>query len=271
MENELLRKVQLTQLEMMKVIHNICIDNGITYYLCGGTTLGAIRHKGFIPWDDDLDIVLPRKDYDKLMEVLEIQLPPAYWLQNYSTDPSYWQPFAKIRKKGTVYKEVGMESIDDEKCGVWIDIFPLDIVKKPNSLRLKLRKFMVQTIGFSLRKRIFGLKYSAFSRRYIPAICMWGCIPLDKLKKFQVKLMKGKCCDKFSYFASLSSSYNIRKETYPCSWFDSGVSVPFEDTQFMIPKNYDSYLTQLFGDYMQLPPVEKRKGHNISDKTNVIV
>lgn len=271
MESELLRKVQLTQLEMMKVIHTICVDNGITYYLCGGTALGAIRHKGFIPWYDDLDIILPRNDYDKLMEVLKTQLPTAYWLQDYYTDSSYWQPFAKVRKKGTIYKETGMESIDDSKCGVWIDIFPLDYVKKPNSIGLKVRKYLVKTIGFSLRKKIFSLKHSAFSRRYVPAIWIWGRIPLNTLKKLQTKLMKGKCRNTFSYFASLSSSYDIRKETYPCIWFDKGLLVTFEDAQFIIPKEYDSYLTQLFGDYMQLPPIEKRTGHNISDKTNIVV
>lgn len=271
METELLRKVQLTQLEMMKVIHNICADNGINYYLCGGTTLGAVRHKGFIPWDDDLDIILPRNDYDKLMEVLKTQLPSAYWLQNYSTDSSYWQPFSKIRKKDTVYKEVGMEGINDAKCGVWIDIFPLDYVKKPNTIGLKLRKYLIQTIGFSLRQRVFKIKYSAFSRRYIPAILLWGCVPLNELKKLQVRLMKGKCRSGFSYFTSLSSSYDIEKETYPCEWFDKGVLASFEGAQFTIPKEYDRYLTQLFGDYMQLPPIEKRKGHNISDKVNVIV
>jgi len=271
MTSDMQRKVQLTQLEIMKAVHKICVDNDITYYLCGGSALGAIRHKGFIPWDDDLDIMLPRKDYEVLVQKLREYLPDTYWLQDYSTDENYWQPFAKVRKVGTVYKEVGMESIEDSKSGVWIDIFPLDYVKKKNSINLKLRKSIVRTIEYTLRKRTFHVAWGSFSRRYIPAMVLWSVFPMSLLKRIQVKAMKGNTNDGLPYLVCLLSSYNLNKETYPQTWFAEGIEMQFEDVKFTMPKEYDKYLTQLFGDYMKLPPVEKRKGHNISPDVDVIV
>ncbi len=272
MNSELLRAVQLTQLEIMKEIHKICKENGITYYLCGGTTLGAVRHQGFIPWDDDLDIVLPRKDYEALMKKLKECLPEPYWLQDYTTDAGYWQPFAKVRKRGTVYKEAGMEAVPDSLCGIWVDIFPLDYVKRKNSLALKMRKQIVRTIGFTLRKKKFGLNVGSFSRRYVPAIVLWSVFPRAWLKKWQVMAMKGiGGCPQYPYLASISSGYDISKETYPREWFAEGVEMPFEDALFCVPKDYHRYLTQLFGEYMQLPPAQKRQGHNISNDADIIV
>lgn len=271
MNSDLIRKVQLTQLEIMKTIHKICVDNDIKYYLCGGSALGAVRHQGFIPWDDDLDIVLPRNDYDELIEKLKECLPDKYWLQDYTTDENYWQPFAKVRKRGTIYKEAGMESIDDEKCGVWVDIFPLDYAKKQNSVGLRLRKLLVRTIGFSLRQRILKTSWRSFSRRYIPIMLFWHLFSVTKLKKIQVMKMKGKMNDQLPYWVSLSSTYNLDKETYPSFWFAEGVEKQFEDAMLVIPKEYHNYLSQLFGDYMQLPPVEKRQGHNISNDVDIVV
>lgn len=183
MRNELLRKIQMVQLEIMKVVDRICEEENINYYLCAGSMLGGIRHQGFIPWDDDLDIMLPREDYAKLLEILKKKLPEEYWLQTYDTDSEYWQPFAKIRKKNTIYKEKGMENFPDEKCGIWIDIFPLDYASERGTYCLKVRRLLTKVISFSLRRREFGLKYSAFSRRYIPMLLLSELIPKKKNKR----------------------------------------------------------------------------------------
>lgn len=192
MEKELLRKIQLTQLEIVKEIDLICKKNGIAYFLCAGTALGAVRHNGFIPWDDDLDIMLPRDSYDNLMKALKCQLPEKYWLQSYETDKHYWQPFAKVRKIGTVYKELGMESFDDKKSGIWVDIFPMDYVRDKDSHSLKWDRFWVKMISFTLRVREFKLKNSSFSRRYVFPIIFLRLFSSEKLKTMQERLMRGK-------------------------------------------------------------------------------
>lgn len=271
MEKHVLKKIQITQLEMIKILDKICQEENIKYYLCAGTMLGGIRHQGFIPWDDDLDIMLPRKEYIKLLKVLKYKLPKEYWLQTYETDSNYWQAFAKIRKKNTVYKERGMENIPNEKCGIWIDIFPLDYAYKIGVF-LKIRQFFVRIISFSFRRRIFKLNYSAFSRRYFPILVFLNFIPKNFLVQIQEKIMirnNRKYAKK--YYVNLASTYDIYKETYPVDWFEETERIQFEDTYLNVFKEYDKYLTQLYGNYMQLPPLEKRKGHNIADLSDIIV
>lgn len=271
MEKEVLREIQLTQLEIVKVVDEICEKENIQYYLCAGTMLGGVRHQGFIPWDDDLDIMLPRDEYTRLMRVLKEKLPKEYWLQTYDTDLDYWQAFAKIRKKNTVYKEKGMEKIPDAKCGIWIDIFPLDYASKKGTVNLKIRRLLTKGISFSLRRREFKLKYSAFSRRYIPLLVVLEFIPKKQIKKMQEKIMKQRSNKSKKYLVNLASTYEIDKETYPIEWFEAKERIKFEDTNLNIPKEYDKYLKQLYGDYMKLPPVEKRNGHNISEISNVVL
>lgn len=269
MKNDVLRKIQLTQLEIMKYIDSLCRKNGIIYYLSAGSMLGAVRHNGFIPWDDDLDIMLLRDDYEKLLDLIINDKPDMYWLQSYKTDEQYWNPFAKVRKKGTVYKEKGMEQFDDDKCGVWVDIFPLDYVKKPKGFLLNARKFFVKTIGLSLRKRAFNLKIRKFSRRYIPIMLFWECFDAKTLKSLQNKIMRRQ--KKGDFVANIGSTDDIQKETYPCAWFQEVEEILFEDSMFYIPSKYDKHLKQLYNNYMELPPLDKRQGHNISDSQNIIV
>lgn len=271
MRNELLRKIQMVQLEIMKVVDRICEEENINYYLCAGSMLGGIRHQGFIPWDDDLDIMLPREDYAKLLEILKKKLPEEYWLQTYDTDSEYWQPFAKIRKKNTIYKEKGMENFPDEKCGIWIDIFPLDYASERGTYCLKVRRLLTKVISFSLRRREFGLKYSAFSRRYIPMLLLSELIPKKKIKELQERIMVWGGQKKRRYLVNLASTYEVDKEIYPIEWFEPRERIIFEDTRFNIPRNYDEYLKQLYGDYMKLPPIEKRSGHNISEISNIVI
>lgn len=269
-DNTLLRKIQLTQLEIVKEIDLICRNNRIDYYLCAGTALGAIRHNGFIPWDDDLDIMLPRGEYTKLLRVLNNELPKKYWLQSYETDPHYWQPFAKVRKLGTIYKEKGMESFADEKTGVWVDIFPMDFAKKKDSLSLKWTRYWVKMISFTLRVREFNLKNSSFSRRYALSICFLRLFPSTILKKIQERIMQSEEAGA-SYYVNLASTYEISKETFPIGWFIESSRVAFEDAELPVANGVHKYLQQLYGDYMKLPPEEKRNGHNISEICKVSV
>lgn len=269
-DQEIVRKVQLTQLDIIKKIDVVCKKHKIKYYLCAGSVLGAVRHNGFIPWDDDLDIMLPRNEYSKLLNILNTELPKEYWLQSYSTDEHYWQPFAKVRKLGTVYKEKGMEEFEDSRCGIWIDIFPMDYAGAKGSFQLKLKRYWVKMISFTLRVREFHLKNNSFSRRYVPSIMLLRCFPSTFLKKLQENIMFGNRQKAINY-VNLASTYEIEKETYPIEWFECEIIYPFETERLPVPKEYNNYLKQLYGDYMQLPPMEKRVGHNMSGFCKILV
>ena len=126
MNNKELRKVQLVQLDIAKEVDRICKKHNIKYFLVGGTLIGAVRHKGFIPWDDDLDIGMLRSDYDKFFEIAQKELYKKYEIVDWKIDPYYPHPMAKVVKKGTIYRE--SKRRDNGNHGIWIDIFPYDKV-----------------------------------------------------------------------------------------------------------------------------------------------
>lgn len=123
MERELLRKVQLTQLEIAKEIRRVCEENDIPYFLTCGTLLGAVRHQGFIPWDDDMDVGMLRENYEKFCRIAPEKLKPEYCWQSWYTDPNYALPFGKVRKRGTLYLEAKSHRLEEN--GFYVDIFPL--------------------------------------------------------------------------------------------------------------------------------------------------
>lgn len=130
MDEKVMIELRKVEVEILKEIHKICTENDLQYYLCGGTLLGAVRHKGFIPWDDDIDIVMPRDDYNKFITLcLNGKLDKQYILQNTDTEPEYHLPFTKIRKKHTFFDEEGVRKLKIHK-GIFVDIFPLDYSKK---------------------------------------------------------------------------------------------------------------------------------------------
>lgn len=260
MQTELLKKVQQKELLILKEVSRICEESSITYYLAYGTLLGAIRHKGFIPWDDDIDIILYRSDYDKLMSILPQKLPPNMWVQNYDTDSGYWEPYAKVRDLDSVYKEEQQKFIDDKKCGIWIDIFPVDACNR--GVDTILKNVLLKTMGMSIRKRIFGSDWKLISKRYLPLVLIWNTVPLNVLKKWQEGFMKN-TNNKLEYCAYLASySMNFSSYIYPKKWLIPKKAV-FEDHQFIISKCYDQMLECMYGNYMQLPPEEDRKGHSV--------
>lgn len=133
MNNEILKKLHMTEISILQEVVRVCEKNQLTYYLIGGTLLGAIRHKGFIPWDDDLDIAMPREDFDKFLDISKYELREGYWVHFIDSDPNYWLPFAKVKKRGTIFDEVNSKNIESDK-GIFIDIFPLDNARGEKSI-----------------------------------------------------------------------------------------------------------------------------------------
>lgn len=263
LDNELLRKLQLAELEMIVEVDRICRKHGIKYSLDGGTLLGAIRHKGFIPWDDDADVVMTRAEYEKFSKACKEDLnTEKFFLQDFSTDPEYRWGYSKMRKNGTVFIRSGQEH------GRWnqsvnIDVFVYDNVPD-NKLIRPFHLFRCYCIRKGLYSEAGKVDApNAFLRTWYKLV---NKIPREHWIK---------AIDKLAARTNKHKTELIRHITYPyrkaCRYglprecFDDYIEVDFEGYKFMGFKKYDLYLTTLYGDYMTLPPVSERKTHPASE------
>ena len=261
--HEQLRAVQLKQLEILKEIKKICETNNIKYYLLGGTLLGAVRHKGFIPWDDDLDIGMLREDYEKFLSIARNQLPDKYFLQTTYLEQGYSLPFAKIRANGTILEESNISHLNIHK-GIWIDVFPLDGVLNPQGKLIKWRYKLINLcttmIGYTNKAvELKKLKTIVF----VKIFSLIGIKKLDKIRTFLMKLDENK---DYRYITNFGSNYGFNKQLVQKSTYGNPVYIEFEDSEFFAPSEYEYLLKKIFGDYMKLPPLEKRiSGHIITN------
>ncbi|MBQ3134212.1 MAG: LicD family protein [Oscillospiraceae bacterium] len=251
-DDAVLRRLQLTQQEILDEIVRICESNDIHYYLVGGTLLGAVRHKGFIPWDDDLDIAMPRQDYVKFCDLCRTQLDPGYFLHNIETDDNYWLIFAKVRKKGTAIAEEGLKHLDTEK-GIYVDIFPFDDApEEKKCTRTKVIKTLANAICFkrgvilpyTKKQKMVGTLLRPFSIKF--------------LTRVQMKLMLHHANRNCPYYINYGSGYDPVKQTIPKDKYEPCKLAEFEGKMYRVPNDADYVLRRIYNDYMQLPPVEKR-------------
>ncbi len=255
-DDKILTQLHNIELDIMDEIHRICTDNNITYYLAGGSVLGAIRHKGFIPWDDDIDICMPRKDFEKFVEVCQEQLQTNFFLQTEQTDQFYGKFIAKVIKKGTIFQE---EIAGSRKAynGIFVDVFVLDDIKHrkgKQKIFTKIIWFLTDILsikrGWSIsRKKAYALLSFLLKENFI----------LKLRYKFLTWDMKKKC----AFYVNYGSQYGVVKQTFPKSVFGIPKLSKFENRQYYIPQQAKKFLKQLYGaDYMKLPPMEKRVCHN---------
>lgn len=265
MDNETLRKVQLAQLEIGKEIKRVCDENGIKYFLDSGTLLGAIRHKGFIPWDDDMDMGMLREDYERFIEIAPKKLKPEYFLQTWKTDKSYPYAFAKIRKKGTVFIEAVSQKTNAHN-EIFVDIFPYDVYPDDETVRTKLTK-KIMLLKYSLWMKDGMTPWlrhkSALDRllvraKYVPHYFYALTHSRNAMIAEYEKLMPMHNAETSKYYVEQSGGTPFGKWIIPTECFEKFIEVKFEDTMFLVPEKYDLYLKTVYGDYMQLPSVEKR-------------
>ena len=265
MDNEILRKVQLAQLDMAKEFKRICNKNNINYFMDSGTLLGAVRHKGFIPWDDDLDFGMLREDYEKFLKIATAELDSKYFLQTWKNDDGFPYGFSKIRKKNTVY----VEAIDQKTSGhkeLWIDIFPYDVYpdnvdcrKEQGKKLMKYRYTLMMKVGMTpwARHRSIIEKIVVFCK-YIPYIMLSKVKTKEELiENSEEEMMKYNSTKSANVFPQ-GGGVPYGKWVIPNECVEETVLLPFEDDEFMAPKKYNEYLTLSYGDYMKLPPIEKR-------------
>lgn len=259
MKTDTLKQLQKTQLEILSKVAEVCERNNITYFLIAGTLLGAERHKGFIPWDDDLDIGIPRKDYNRFLSVCrdENALGEKYFLHHITTDKYYWLPFAKVRKNGTVFAEESIRNIESNK-GIFIDVFPLDYVRKNTGFYFSFKASVLRFIHHFACSRRLKTEEKSLPRKLAKAItCIIPTWTLFNIwDKWSGSEKQGK------YLISFGSNYAAKKQTMDKRIYLPGKKVLFEGKSFNAPSKTRTYLKHLYGDWQQLPPVEKRQNHN---------
>lgn len=257
MDQNLLRKLQLTELDILLDVDRFCKNHKIQYSIYSGTALGAVRHRGFIPWDDDIDIVMVRSEYDRFCQLWLREAPAGYMLENIETDQNCEINHSKIRNTNTVMLR-SHDKDDGRPHGIWIDLFAWD---KIECSFLKSIPFRFQTAKLFLLTRANG-KYESESAGRKLGRTVFRLIPQRKrqqlelrclswIRKHDRKLRKGYYWTSTSSFAGLG----VRREPeFPFQL----EPIVFEGSEFPIFTDYDTYLRAAYGDYMQLPPPEKR-------------
>lgn len=234
--------------------------NKIRYWLDSGTLLGAVRHKGFIPWDDDIDVGMLREDYDKFAKVIEHDLDEnKYYYQNWLTDSKYGQPFAKLRKKNTVLIENNAANAMFES-GIYIDIFAYDeygnkLITQGFPIKILRRMILCKcSYKFWITNGTFNLKCYLI---YIPIRFFALFFKNDFLKKTYEKVAR-KYNDNKSEKVFENGTTDYNKWAIPRECFETIVKLPFEGSEYDCPAGYDTYLKTVYGDYMKLPTKEKQ-------------
>ena len=242
-EGSILRQAQHRMLEILREIDSICRRHNIQYFLDGGSLIGAVRHGGFIPWDDDLDIAIMLDDYKRLKKYLMAELPENLLFQDFSTDKNYPTLIAKVRDRNSFFEESDSSKV--EHRGIFVDIIPME---KIPSLKWK------KTIDYS-----YGHCIRALHNFYSP---------LDKVRSIlffpfaAAAMWITRFINLFSSSNQIAHRYGwaayggfLKQDVFPVK------DMPFEDIVVMVPNNPDAVLRSLFGDYMQIPPKEKRPQH----------
>lgn len=256
-----LRQLQLCELEILQEFVRICQKHDLNYYLIAGTLLGAVRHQGFIPWDDDIDVVMLRKDYDRFAEICKEELDSKYFYQSPDTDPHYFLTYAKLRKNDTEVFEERFQHSEFHK-GVFLDVFPLDYCPKPGLIcHFLFNVLAVMNYRGQIDSGEEYIPYKELSGKFGYAVLrMFSPRRLVLLRKKLLRLSAA--LSRKKYVASYAGAYGYYKDVYPCECYRSGATAVFEEGSYAVPADPQSFLTQIFGDdFMQIPPPEKRYTH----------
>ena len=261
---ESIREIQQLELIIAKELKRICEENNIHYFLVGGTLLGSIRHKGFIPWDDDMDIGILYSDWEKFIHCARKSCRDMFYLEDWNQDSNFGYPFAKMRLKRTVMKE---KALDDQNVntGIWVDIFPYlptdDAKISSNLKKLEvISKAYLLKVGYKLNLITLSWKVRCLNN-LIAFLCMF--VTKSTLRKKYDNLINNLISDNPTLYVELDGRFK-GAFVFSNDIFNQFQLGAFEDTKFQIPAKWNEYLSKAYGDYMQLPPVEQREiGHSL--------
>ena len=255
---EELKKIQV---EMLQYFDEFCKKNSLHYFLDYGTLLGAVRHKGYIPWDDDLDITMLREDYEKAAKIFNQQSNGRYQFQTPDNGMKSRYPFGKLLDTSTVLYEYGEAGI---KSNVYIDVFVYDNAPDDEALRKKVfkkRDFLgrIRRLQLPLRKDVHGAKKLVYQMGGL----LMKPIPKDRINRKLDKNARRYEHTDAKMVCTFVDPYDPTYFCVPKSTFEEFCTVEFEGKEYPAPKNYDFWLRTLYGDYMQLPPEEDRITHDL--------
>ena len=234
-----------------------CEEHELRYWICAGTLIGAVRHGGFIPWDDDLDVMMPLEDYRKLME-LSGELPEGLALQNQRSDPQYPFLFSKLCDQKAPF----FSNDRNAPWGQYIDVFPL-IPSKPLSRETNAAFSLIRLTEYVIRGKTGWRKYVPNGRTARALYYALYCLPLGALRKLIDAQIRRIADPAGEYLCSIAGTYHARVEFSPKAWFASAEPAEFEGFPCLRPVGWDPWLRMHYGDYMQLPPEVQRVSHHV--------
>jgi len=261
-----IEKLHQVDLGIVQEVVRICKENGLIYYMSGGTLLGAVRHNGFIPWDDDIDLAMPRDDYEAFLKIAPKHLPSNLQIVNYRTDRKYQYYITRIRDTETKVEEVRIGN-DARYTNASIDIFPLD--GTPNNLIMRKLYFLRVMTHRALMSLCYkdsidrSRKRSAFERIFLGIM---EALPIEKIfdpykEKCKIdRIMRRHKVEDSDNIGCLMGAYRTN-QIVPKRYFGNGRSYKFESIMLNGPELYDDYLKQMYGDYMKMPPKNSQKVH----------
>ena len=249
-----MNELQEYLLSAVKEITRVCDENGIDYMIAAGTVLGAVRHKGFIPWDDDIDLYMTLKNYKEFLKIGQKSLGDKFFVQNYHTEKRFFEMWTQIRCKGTTSMPVYLKDLDIN-WGICIDVFPIVGTSKDEAVRMKQQRAldfnrMLLSVDYN---RVTGTPFSRRQKlwKIVPnGIRRWIC----KINEKNIFLNEDNCDSCTVIWWCLDGLYRSHL-------FDELLMIEFEDTKFKAMKNYDEFLTLKYGDYMTPPDEKDRNGH----------
>ena len=262
---EELNKLHETLVEMLDYVDDICKKHELEYFLNCGSVLGAVRHKGFIPWDDDIDIMLPRDSYDKFISIIKDSKMEKYSIQNEETEKNYYLLFSKLRKRGTTFLEMDSQGLYSDN-GIYIDVFPLDFSDEIHSVSFKINELRIRLIQHGLKFRYSRIVFKRTRGKIGYIVSFIAAIPYMIISKKYLmnkanKLMRSRNNKKHNYIISYGGIYGIKKEAMPYDIYYPINYAEFEGKEYPVCNNLDAYLRNYYGNYKELPPEDKRHTH----------
>lgn len=259
MDEKVLKHLHDEMLVIYKEIARICDKYNLTYFTVGGTLLGAVIHKGYIPWDDDLDIAMPRDDYDKFVEVYSKELDSRFFLHHTSTDDDYWLSFAKVRMNNTVFLEEKRKNVKAHS-GIYVDIFPFDYSGKCNTFSQKLKWRWMTYLNNYIYSKVTGKGATSGAAKLLNIL--FSPFSIKKLSLHRDRIMRSFDKGERKFYVDLAGGRRLDNSYFKIESMLPVHDMSFGETTVKAPKDYDGYLLQLYTEkYKVIPPKDKQITH----------
>lgn len=259
-----LEEIKNLQTDILVKVADFCEKHNLKYFLAYGTLLGAIRHNGYIPWDDDIDIVMPREDYNKFIQTFNQENKDTHYLSIAPFKGNH--TILKVADTRTYIKSIVYKDIRKKGCYRTIDIFPLDGVPEDCAEYKEWYQKLYRIYhGFYIKQQAFSGRIKSRIKLFIAKLKNRTYLPKSSFRKKAEILHKQYLYENCQYIGAVESSANSIKNKMKKKWYEDYVLVDFEGHKFRAPKNYHEILSSLYGDYMQCPPVEQRVFLHLED------